>query len=115
MSEPAAFQSKVTGVMMFQHMDDGVLIGPDEALDRTLTAMGKISLVENELSTTGVGDKIPRETVDQDGKRISVQTSCKTLRQFVVLCWFGELQSCAFSWCAIGIESSGRETSAWSH
>ena len=36
--------------------------GPDGALDRTLTAMGKILL----------------------------------------LCWFGELQSCAFSWCAIG-------------
>ena len=28
--------------MMCKHMDDGVLVGPDEALDRTLTAMSKI-------------------------------------------------------------------------
>ena len=46
MSEPAAFQSKLTGVMMCKHMDDGVLVGPDEALDRTLTAMGKILLLK---------------------------------------------------------------------
>ena len=45
-SEPAAFQSKLTGVMMCKHMDDGVLVGPDGALDRTLTAMGKILLLK---------------------------------------------------------------------
>ena len=35
MSEPAALQSKLTGVMMCKHMDDGVLVGPDEAQLRT--------------------------------------------------------------------------------
>ena len=45
-SEPAAFHSKLTGVMMCKHMDDGVLAGPDEALDRTLTAVGKILLLK---------------------------------------------------------------------
>ena len=41
-SEPAAFHSKLTSVMMCKHTDDGVLVGPNEALDRTLTAMGKV-------------------------------------------------------------------------
>ena len=39
-------------------MDDGVSVGPDEALDKTLTAMGKILLLNTSLSTVGVGDKI---------------------------------------------------------
>ena len=30
---------------MCKHMDDGVLVGHDEALDRTLTAMGKMLLL----------------------------------------------------------------------
>ena len=30
---------------MYKHMDDGMLVGPDEALDRTLAAMGKILLL----------------------------------------------------------------------
>ena len=53
MSEPAAFQSKLTGVMMCKHMDDGVLVGPDEALDRTLTAMGKILLLKTSCPQLG--------------------------------------------------------------
>ena len=105
--EPAAFHSKLTSVMMCKHMDDGLLVGPDEALDRTFDCHGQDPSVSNELSTAGVGDNIPRKIFDQDGTGISGQASCKTLRQSVVLCWFGELQSCAFSWCAIGIESSG--------
>ena len=86
-SEPAAFLSR----LMYKHMDDGVLAGPNEALDRT----GRYSFC-HESSTVGVGDKISRETVDQDGTGLA---SCKTLRPSVVLCWFGELRSCAFSWC----------------
>ena len=35
-SEPAAFHSKLTSAMMYKHMDDGVLVGPDEALDKIL-------------------------------------------------------------------------------
>ena len=57
MSEPAAIQSKITGVMMCKHMDDGVLDGPDEALDRNPDCHGQDSPVENWLSTAGVGDK----------------------------------------------------------
>ena len=49
MSEPAAFQSKLTGVMM----DDGVLVGPDESLDRTLTVMGKILLLKTSCPQLG--------------------------------------------------------------
>ena len=45
-SEPAALHSKLTSVMMCKHMDDGVLVGHDEALDRTLTAMGKMLLLK---------------------------------------------------------------------
>ena len=45
-SEPAAFHSKLRSVMMCKHVDDGVLVGHDEALDRTLTAMGKILLLK---------------------------------------------------------------------
>ena len=33
-SEPSAFQSKLAGVTMCKHMDDGVLVGPDDALDK---------------------------------------------------------------------------------
>ena len=40
------FTQKLTIVMMCKHMDDGVLVGPDEALDRTLAAMGKILLLK---------------------------------------------------------------------
>ena len=50
--------------------------------------------IENELSTAGVGDKIPQETADTTG--ISCQATCKTFRQSVVQCGFGELQSRAF-------------------
>ena len=107
MSEHAAFQSQLTGVMMCKNMDDGVWVGPDEALDRTLTSMGKILLLKTCCPQLGSERKIPRETVDQDRTGNTGQASYKTLRQFVVLCWYGEFQSCAFSWCAIGIESSG--------
>ena len=96
---------KAHGVMMCKHMDDGVLVGPDEALDRTLTAMGKILLSKTSCPQLGSETKFLGR-LDQDGKRISGQASCKTLRQSVVQCWFGELRSCAFSWCAIGIASS---------
>ena len=34
MSEPSAFQSKLAGVTMCMHTGDGVLVGPDEALDK---------------------------------------------------------------------------------
>ena len=86
---------------MCKHMDDGVLVGPDEALDRTLTAMGKILLLKTSCPQLGSETNIPRELVDQDGTGISGQATCKTLRQSVVQCRFGELQSCAFSLCAI--------------
>ena len=45
-TEPAAFQSKLTIVMMCKHIDDGILVGPSEALDRTLAAMGKLLLLK---------------------------------------------------------------------
>ena len=45
-TEPAAFQSKLTGVMMCKHMDDGISVGPNEAPDRTLAAMGKLLLLK---------------------------------------------------------------------
>ena len=107
MSEPAAFHSKLTGIMMCKHMDDGVLVGPDEALDRTLTAMGRILLLNTSCPQLGSETKVLGRLLIETERGISGQTSCKILRQLVVLCWFGELQSCAFSWCAIGIESSG--------
>ena len=40
-TEPAAFRSKLTGVMMCKHMDDGVVVGESKTLDRTLTAMSR--------------------------------------------------------------------------
>ena len=55
--EPAAFDSKLTCVMM----DDGVLVGPDEALDRTLTAMGKSLLLKTSCPQLGSETKIPRD------------------------------------------------------
>ena len=62
-SEPATCHSKLTSVMMCKHMDDGVLVGPDEALDRTSTAMGKILLLKT--SCPHLGSEIGR--LDQDG------------------------------------------------
>ena len=53
MSELVAFHSKLTGVMMCKHMDDGVLVGPDEALDRTLTATGKVLLLKTSCPQLG--------------------------------------------------------------
>ena len=53
MSEPATLQSKLTGVMMCKHMDDGVLVCPNDALDTTLTAMGKILLLKTSCSQLG--------------------------------------------------------------
>ena len=44
-TKPARFQSKLTGVMMCKHMDVGIFVGPSEALDRTLAAMGKLLLL----------------------------------------------------------------------
>ena len=38
-TEPAAFRSKLTGVMMCKHIGDGVVVGESKTLDRTLTAM----------------------------------------------------------------------------
>ena len=38
---------------MCRHMDDGVLVGHDEALDRTLTAMGKIFLLKTSCPQMG--------------------------------------------------------------
>ena len=40
-TEPAAFRSKLTGVMMCKYMDDGVVVGESKTLDRTLTAMSR--------------------------------------------------------------------------
>ena len=39
--------------MMCKHMDDGVLVGPDEALDRTRTAMGKNLLLKTSCPQLG--------------------------------------------------------------
>ena len=101
-AEPAASHSKLTSAMMCKHMDDHrALVGPDEARDKTLTAMGKILLSKTSCPQLGSETKIPRETVDQDGTWISGQATCKTLRQSVVQCLFAAMQSCAFSWCAI--------------
>ena len=44
MTEPAAFQSKLTGFTMCEDIDDGTLLGPSEAPGRTLAAMGKLLL-----------------------------------------------------------------------
>ena len=49
---------------MYKRVDDGMLVGPDEALDTTLASMGKILLLTTGCPQAGVGDKIPRETVD---------------------------------------------------
>ena len=75
---------------MCKHMDDGVLVGPDEALDRTLTAMGKILVLKTSCPQLGSQTKFLERPVDQDGTGISGQATCKTLRQSVVQCWFGE-------------------------
>ena len=53
MSQPATFQSKLTGVTMCKHMDDGVLVGSNEALDRTLIAMGKVLLLKTSCPQLG--------------------------------------------------------------
>ena len=45
-TEPAAFRSKLTGVMMCKHMDDGVVVGESKTLDRTMTAMSKHLLMK---------------------------------------------------------------------
>ena len=92
---------------MWKHTDDSVLVGPDEALDRTLTAMGKILLSKTCCPQLGSETQFFGRLLVTMERGFSGQDSCKTLRQVVVVCWFGDLQSCAFSWCAIGIESSG--------
>ena len=100
-SEPATCHSKLTSVMMCKHMDDGVLVGPDEALDRTSTAMGKILLLKTSCPQLGSETKFLGRLLIKTERGISGQATCKTLRQSVVQCWCGELKSCAFSWCAI--------------
>ena len=45
-TEPAAFRSKLTSVMMCKHMDDGVVVGQSKTLDRTLTAMSRHLLMK---------------------------------------------------------------------
>ena len=45
-TEPAAFRSKLTGVMMCEHVDDGVVVGESKTLDRTVTAMSKHLLMK---------------------------------------------------------------------
>ena len=45
-TEPAAFRSKLTGVMMCKHMGDGVVVGKSKTLDRTLTAMSRHLLMK---------------------------------------------------------------------
>ena len=54
-TEPAAFRSKITGVMMCKHMDDGVVVGESNTLDRTLTAMRKHLLMK--INNTQVGSE----------------------------------------------------------
>ena len=53
-TETAAFRSKITGVMMCKHMDDGVVVGESNTLDRTLTAMRKTSPDENQQYAGGI-------------------------------------------------------------
>ena len=77
MTEPAAFQ--LTGVMMCKHMDDGILVGPSEALDRTSGCNGQTSPAEDQLSAVGVGDEISWETVSQDRAGISGQAAVLVL------------------------------------
>ena len=48
-----AFHSELTSVMTCKHMDDGELVGHDEALDRTLTGMGKIILLRTSCPQLG--------------------------------------------------------------
>ena len=74
MTEPAAFQSKLTGVMMCKLMDDGILFGPNEALDRTLAAMGKLLLLRISCPQLGSETKC-WETMGQDRAGISSQTA----------------------------------------
>ena len=76
-------------------------------MDRTLTAMGKILWLKTSCTQLGSETQVPHENADQDGKRISGQASAKLFDSLFSCA--GELQSCAFSWCAIRIESSGRE------
>ena len=45
-TEHGRCQSKLTGVMMCRPMDDGIMVGPSEALDTTLAAMGKLLLLK---------------------------------------------------------------------
>ena len=43
MTESAAFQSKLSGIMMLEkQMADDILVGPSKVLDTTLAAMGKV-------------------------------------------------------------------------
>ena len=100
-SEHAAFHSKLTSVMMCKHMDDGALVGPDEALERTLTATGKILLLKTSCPQLGSETQFLGRLLIKTERGFLVKPLAKTLQQSVVQCWFGELQSCAFSLCAI--------------
>ena len=62
-SEPAAFHSRLTSVVTCKHMDDGVLVGPDEALDRTLTIMGTILLLKTSCPQLGSETKFLGEVL----------------------------------------------------
>ena len=105
-AEPAAFHSKLTSVMMCKHMDDGVLVGPDEALDRTLIAVGKILLLKTSCPQLGSETKFLGRLLSKTERGFLVKLLAKLFYSLLSCAVFGELQSCAFSWCAIGIESS---------
>ena len=45
-TEHGRFQSKRTRVMTCKPIDDGIMVGPSEALDTTLAAMGKLLLLK---------------------------------------------------------------------
>ena len=57
-AETAAFWSKLFGERMCTYMDDGVLVGPDEALDRTLAAIAKLLLLKTSSPELGSETKV---------------------------------------------------------
>ena len=84
-------------------MDDGVVVGPSEALDRTLTALGKILLLKTSCPQLGSETKFLGRLLIKTERGFLVKPLAKLFDRLLSCA----LQSCALSWCAIGIESSG--------
>lgn len=112
LTEPAAFQSKLTGVTMCKH-HDGISVAPSEALSRTLAALGKVLLLKISSPKMGqrqifLGDRWSRQSGDSNSSRL---TNSSTVCCQVLVLGAALLYTLR---CQIRDESAGRGTAAWS-